>query len=226
MAEEEVETHDLTDLAAIVGATDKQRRFCERLLAGMSQTEAAFGIYSGARNSSQLRSAASSAAIQKPTLALLALAESRGLGVPNAPGDRQELRRILWSHARSRDKQSSIRAVAEISRLDEQDSDGKPGMTPEELVREMLAYGAGVGIVASLYLDTIKNRGRRLKLAGLPLFAEMAPIISREYPDIWSKIILYVDEYTGAQAAALAAGAPVSVESLAVPRKEPAHAGE
>jgi hypothetical protein len=226
MAEDEVSVHDLTELAAIVGATDKQRRFCERLLAGMSQTEAGFGVYSGARDSSQLRSAASSASREKPVQALLALAESHGLGTPNAPGDRDELRRILWSHARSRDKQSSIRAAVELERLDKEELDGKADMTPEELVREMLSYAGGTGIVASLYWGTIEKRGPRLKLGGLPLFPELAPTIAKDFPDLWAKIVLRMDDDTRADALAMAAGTPVSVESLAVQRKEPARASE
>ena len=84
----------------------------------MSQVEAAqFAGYSGARDSVQLRSAGSSAARSKPVQALLALAESRGLGIPDAPGDAQELKRILWQHARSKDKANSIRASIELDRM-------------------------------------------------------------------------------------------------------------
>jgi hypothetical protein len=93
-------------------------RFAEGLLQGMSQVEAAqFAGYAGARDSVQLRSAGSSAARAKPVQALLALAESRGLGVPDAPGDQQELKRILWAHARSKDKANSIRASIELDRM-------------------------------------------------------------------------------------------------------------
>ena len=102
----EVEFRDLTELGELCGCTDKQRKFAEGLLAGLSQTEAAFRAgYAGERDGVQLRSTASSVAQAKPVQALLALAESRGLGVPNAPGDREELLRSTVSvkHAHSSD---------------------------------------------------------------------------------------------------------------------------
>src|SRR5262249_47448414 len=140
--EDEGGFHDLTELAKLCGCTAKQRKLAEGLLGGLSQTEAAHRAgYAGARDSSQLRSAASAAANAKPVLALLALAESRGLGVPNAPGSRDELLRILWSHARSKDKQSSIRASVELDRIarDEMEAKNAPGdprSTLEELAAE------------------------------------------------------------------------------------------
>ena len=118
----EVALPDLTELAELCGCTEKQTKFAQGLLAGMSQVEAAFHAgYAGERDSVQLRSAGSSAAHASPVLALLALAESRGLGVPNTPGDRDELRRILWSHARSKDKANSIRATVELDRIDREE---------------------------------------------------------------------------------------------------------
>jgi hypothetical protein len=36
----------------------------------------------------------------------------------NAPGDREELKRILWSHARSKDKAHSIKASVELERIE------------------------------------------------------------------------------------------------------------
>jgi hypothetical protein len=54
-------------------------------------------------------------------LALLAWAESRGLGVPDTPGEREELKRILWGHARSKDRAHSIKASAELNKLEDAD---------------------------------------------------------------------------------------------------------
>ena len=110
---------DLQELGALCRCTLLQTRFAASLLEGHNYTEAAFlAGYAGARDSVQLRSAGSSAVRSKPVQALLALAESRGLGIPNAPGDRDELKRILWSHARSNDKAHSIKASAELMRIE------------------------------------------------------------------------------------------------------------
>jgi hypothetical protein len=222
MADDDIATHDLTDLGELCGCTTQQRKLAEGLLAGLSQTEAAHRAgYKGGRDSSQLRSAASQAAQTSPVKALLALAESKGLGVPNSPGDREELVRILWAHARSKDKQSSIRASVELERLQQLEADNKPGMSLDELIREMLNYGAGLGIVASLYLDQVKQRGPHMKLAGLPLFKQMAPAIAREFPDIYARLVGYLDECCRADALEMAAAAPVPVENLVVRRLGP-----
>ena len=133
-------TPDLAELGELCGCTEKQVAFAAALLEGNNYTEAAFHAgYAGARDSVQLRSAGSSAARSKPVQALLALAESRGLGIPNAPGDWDELKRILWSHARSKDKAHSIKASSELIRLEDEEKAAKadePG-DPLALLKEM-----------------------------------------------------------------------------------------
>lgn len=143
-------TPDMIELGEMCGCTDKQIKFAEGLLQGMNFTEAAFHAgYAGERDSVQLRSAGSSAARAKPVQALLALAESRGLGVPNAEGDRDELKRILWSHARSKDKQSSLKATVELERIERIEREAKAddkqhdiGHTLNELAEIAPAFAA------------------------------------------------------------------------------------
>src|SRR5262249_46531027 len=139
MAESAVtEFRDLTELGELCNCTEKQTRFAEGLLAGLNQTEAALRAgYAGARDSVQLRSAASAAARSKPVMALLALAESRGLGIPNSPGDREELIRILWAHARSKDKNSSISASKVLNELIAQDLGSKGEADPKSILLEI-----------------------------------------------------------------------------------------
>ena len=113
---------ELVEAGELCGCTNLQVRFAACLLEGNNFTEAAARAgYKGARNSVQLRSAGSSAARSKPVQALLALAESRGLGIPSTPGDADELKRILWSHARSKDRQASIKASAELKRIEREE---------------------------------------------------------------------------------------------------------
>ena len=74
----------------------------------------------------------------KPVQALLALAESKGLGVPDAPGDRSELKRILWKHARSADKAHSIKASSELIRLEQEEKIiAEPQSDPIEALKEI-----------------------------------------------------------------------------------------
>jgi hypothetical protein len=149
---------DLTELGALCGCTDKQIKFAEGLLAGMNLTEAAFHAgYSGARDSVQLRSAGSSAARAKPVQALLALAESRGMGIPDAPGDKDELVRILWSHARSKDKAHSIKASAELNRIMDAERAAKDAelLEPEDALAAIAAIMPAVAVMLAKQ-DNIK----------------------------------------------------------------------
>jgi hypothetical protein len=217
---DETEFRDLTELGELCGCTDLQRKFSEGLLAGLSQTEAAFRAgYSGARDSAQLRSAASQAAQTKPVQALLALAESRGLGTPNAPGDREELLRILWSHARSKDKQSSIRATVELDRIGAEERAAQEPQSQLELVREMLAGWRGLGHVGLSFLGSIEWYGPRFNLDALPLFPELAPQIKADYPEIWERLLEALDPDCRAKAETAAAGPGVPVAQLAAKPK-------
>src|SRR5262245_40315245 len=115
-------TDEFREMAELTGCTDMQVKFAACLLAGSNFTEAAWNAgYAGARDSVQLRTTGSQAARAKPVQALLALAESRGLGVPDAPGDRDELKKILWRHARSADKAHSIKASTELMRIESEE---------------------------------------------------------------------------------------------------------
>jgi hypothetical protein len=219
----ETEFRDLTEMGELVGCTDLQRKFAEGLLAGLSQTQAAFRAgYSGARDSAQLRSAASQAAQTSPVKALLALAESRGLGVPNAPGDRQELRRILWSHARSKDKQTSIRAAVELDRIEKEES----GMTPTtasygDVIAQFLNLKHGVGVAALMYLGEIEKYGPRLDVAaGVPYFKELAPAIAVQFPEIWLRIRNALDVDCQLDIDRMAAAKQVPLEGLVKPWSE------
>jgi hypothetical protein len=115
-------TPRLVELGELCGCTELQIRFAEGMLQGMNQSEAALHAgYAGEKGSVAIRSAGSSAARSKPVQALLALAESRGLGIPSAPGDMDELKRILWSIARSKDRMNSIKAATELRRIEEEE---------------------------------------------------------------------------------------------------------
>jgi hypothetical protein len=115
-------TDSFREICELVGCSPMQTLFAACLLEGDNFTQAAFRAgYSGARDSVQLRTSGSQAARSKPVQAALALAESRGLGIPTAPGDRDELKRLLWKCARSSDKNVSIKASTELMKLEEQE---------------------------------------------------------------------------------------------------------
>ena len=132
-------TPELLEYGELCGCTEKQIAFAAALIEGHNYTEAAWRAgYAGGRDSVQMRSAGSSAARAKPVQALIAWAESRGLGIPDAPGDKDELIRILWTHARSKDKQASIKATAELQRIEREERATKEvERDPYELLAEI-----------------------------------------------------------------------------------------
>jgi hypothetical protein len=216
--ETEIEFRDLTELGELCGCTDLQRKFAEGLLAGLSQTEAAFRAgYSGARDSAQLRSAASQAAQTKPVLALLALAESRGLGVPGAPGDREELRRILWAHARSKDRQTSIRATVELDRIEKEARSGRSTASYGDTICQFLNFKNGVGLCAIMFQNTVETFGPRVELTGIPHFVALAPHIAAGFPETWGRIRNALDADCKNDADKLAAAKQAPLESLVKP---------
>jgi hypothetical protein len=216
--ETEIEFRDLSELGELCGCTDLQRKFAEGLLAGLSQTEAAFRAgYSGARDSAQLRSAASQAAQTKPVQALLALAESRGLGTPNAPGDREELLRILWSHARSKDKQSSIRASIELDRIGRDERSGSSTASYGDVICQFLNFRNGVGIAALMFQNSCETFGPRIDVNGLPHFKALAPAIAKGYPETWGRIRAALDSDCQADVDKMAAAPETPIEKLAKP---------
>jgi hypothetical protein len=212
----ETEFRDLTELGELVGATEKQTRLSEGLLAGLSQTEAAQRAgYAGARDSAQLRSAASQAAQTSPVKALLALAESRGLGTPNAPGDREELLRILWSHARSKDKQTSVRAAVELDRIGKEEREGQAGQTQEDALQNILSRKYGAIVFSLMVLETVEEIGPRFSLTGaLPWFKEVAPLLAQDFPEFWQRIRNGLDSDCRADADTMAAGPVVPLDQL------------
>jgi hypothetical protein len=213
---DEVEFRDLSELGELCGCTDLQRKFAEGLLAGLSQTEAAFRAgYAGERSGAQLRSTASSVAQAKPVQALLALAESRGLGVPNAPGDREELLRILWSHARSKDKQTSVRAAVELDRIGKEEREGHDGQTQEAALRDILARKYGAILFSLVVLEIVEERGPRFSLTGaVPWLKEVAPLLAQAFPEFWQRIRSGLDSDCQRDADAMASGPVVPLDQL------------
>src|SRR5262249_52400145 len=132
-------TPDLAELGELCGCTEKQVRFAEGMLQGMNQSDAAHHAgYAGEPGSVAIRSAGSTAARAKPVQALLALAESKGMGIPSAPGDMEELKRILWVHARSKSRQQSIQATEVLMELEEKEkAEKKVEPTPREAFKEI-----------------------------------------------------------------------------------------
>ncbi len=111
---------DWHDGQAITGCSDKQVSFVQALMKGANKTQAAREAgYRG--EGSTLRSSASQLAKSHKVKALLAWAKAGGAGLTDVPGDVDELKKILWRHARGSDKNASLRATEVIHKLEAQE---------------------------------------------------------------------------------------------------------
>lgn len=111
---------DWSEGQELTGCSDLQVRFAQGLVQGLSKTAAARQAGSEGEDAT-LRSVASRASQSHKVKALLSWARSRGAGPSEIPGDEQELRRLLWRHARSADPSRSIKATEALMRLEEAD---------------------------------------------------------------------------------------------------------
>lgn len=114
----EVSEHELdwAEGQDLTGASDLQVKFVKGLVMGLSKTAACRAAgYRG--EGAALRGHASRLAKSNKVRALLAWAKAGGGGPSDVPGDLNELKKILWKHARGADKNHSIKATEVLHRL-------------------------------------------------------------------------------------------------------------
>ena len=90
----------------------------------------------------QLRSAGYKAYNSPKVQAFLALAKREGHGLPDEPGDAEELKRLLWRHARGDDKNHAIRAAEVLHRIEKEEAAARDSGTtrdPVETLKEIAA---------------------------------------------------------------------------------------
>jgi hypothetical protein len=119
---EEDPQFDFEEAANLCGLSGLQREFVRAKLKGANNTQAARAAgYSG--DDEQLRSAGHRAYSSPKVQSFLSLAQREGYGVPDEPGDTNELMRILWKHARGEDKSHAIRAAEVLHRLKKEEAE-------------------------------------------------------------------------------------------------------
>lgn len=121
------------------GCSDKQTAFVRALMDGANKTQAAREAGYGGEGST-LRSHASQLAKSHKVRALIAWAQAGGAGPTDVPGDPEELKRILWRHARAKDPARSIKATEVLHRLDAQEREAlaaRPAMDPISTLNEI-----------------------------------------------------------------------------------------
>lgn len=115
---------DFDEAADTCGLTGMQRPFVRAILRGANKTQAArMAGYSG--SDEQLRSAGYKAFNSPKVQAFLMLAKRKDYGLPDEPGDADELKRLLWKHARGDDKNHAIRAAEVLHRIEKEEAAAK-----------------------------------------------------------------------------------------------------
>jgi hypothetical protein len=165
MQDEAVNPPDLDEMAQLTGCTPMQMRYAWHRSQGASQVEAAHDAgYAGDRFSVQLRTTASNTERSEPVQAAIALIRQRGLSTSDEPGDLDELYKILWKHARGKDKAHSINASKELIRLEEVRAvRQEPERSPEEILADLRALAPAVADALEYSLATPEDRKATLR---------------------------------------------------------------
>ena len=132
---------DFDEAADTCGLSEMQRAFAHAILRGANRTQAARQAGYGGTDD-QLRSAGYKAYNSPKVQALLALAKREGFGLPDEPGDAEELKRLLWKHARGDDKNHAIRAAEVLHRIEKEEAAARDANTPGDPIQILKAMAA------------------------------------------------------------------------------------
>jgi hypothetical protein len=215
------------EAAATTGASLLQARFACCRHNGMTATGAA-RLAGYAQEGDGIRQSGSRAAKSTAVLNLLALAVAESGGGDDGLVDSAEAKRILSRLARGSDPNVRIKALESLNKLDRDERAANADIKTswEDDTRALLAANRnGVGLCAMMFLGAIQDHRPRLALSGIPLFAELAPTISKEFPELWGKMRALLDSDCQAEADRMAGAAATPIAEL-VPKTETAPAAE
>jgi hypothetical protein len=188
--------------------SEMQLRFAVGRRDGLTATDAARRAgYTGAGE--RLRQAGSRADKSTAVKELLAFAYlETGIG-PDGTVKAAESKRIVSRIARTGNNSERLKACEFLDKAEQRERELDPtaGRTERDAIKDLLEHRHGVGFAALTYLGAIENHGRRVNLAGLPLFRECAPSIAAEYPQLWEAIRNHLDQECRDEADAMAAAA-------------------
>jgi hypothetical protein len=208
--------------AAGVGATERHARFAAVKHRGGSNTEAARLSGFGGGSDGSVRSEGYRLFRSNKIMQLLALASAEAGSGYDGTLTSAESRQILTHLARGSDPAIRIKAIESLAKIEQSERAGNAAIktTWEDDARAMLAARNGLGHCAMAFLGVVEEYGPRLQLSGIPLFAQLAPGIAREYPELWSKLCALLDDDSRADADKMAAAAVTPIEQLAVKPSE------
>jgi hypothetical protein len=209
-----------TEAAATTGATMLQARFACCRHRGMTATGAA-RLAGYTSDGDGIRQAGSRAAKSTAVMNLLAMAVAEAGGGDDGLVDAAEAKRILSRLARGSDPNVRIKAIESLNKLDRDERAANSGAEQswEDDTRELLAKRNDLGLCAMAFLGVVQEYAPRLNLAGIPLFAQLAPTIAQTYPELWQKIRALLDSDCKADADRMAAAVATPIAEL-IPKTE------
>ena len=213
--------------AAGVGASERHAKFAAVKHRGGSNTEAARLSGFGGGSEGSVRSEGYRLFRSNKIMQLLALASAEAGSGYDGTLTATESRQILTHLARGSDPAIRIKAIESLAKIEQSEraagADVKHSW--EDDTRALLAARNGLGHCAMAFLGVVEEYKPRLNLAGVPLFSELAPSISKEFPDLWQKMRALLDSDCQAAADKMAAAAETPIAEL-VPKTETAPAVE
>jgi hypothetical protein len=218
------------DLAEGTGASELQLKFAAARFGGATASRAAKLAGYADDGDGAIRRAGYSALRSTAVQTLLELAAI------NAPGDAKisskEIDAKISKMIRSQDSNVSLKAMEVFAKREaaRKEAESNEPELPADVAmlneaRGLLGCGSGGLLhVAALHLGIIGDYGPRVSFTALPLFAELAPNIKEEYPEVWQRILNALDADCRREAERLALAAPGDVAELADKPKEPVRA--
>jgi hypothetical protein len=174
---------------ATTGASDLQTKFAACRHRGMTASGSARASgYSG--DGDAIRQAGSRAAKSTAVMELLSLAAAEAGGGNDGVVTRDEARRILSRLARGSDPNVRVKSIESLQKLDALDAAERAQQKDEEIdtteVRRDICCtlplsGAGAAIILGGFFQ------RTSHIAGFLFLEELAPIVSKKFPDEWAR---------------------------------------
>jgi hypothetical protein len=207
------------ELGEAAGCTELQLRFGVARFQGASQTRAAALAGYDATGDALRRAgyaALRSTGVQN-FLELAAIDAPGSAAISDAEIDAKIAKLIRSSDSNVSLKAMSLHADRQAARASAGGDD--PELDPQEALRNE-AYGllgaalGGLLSVAAMHLRVIQKWGPRLAFTALPLFAELAPNVKAEYPEVWARILRALDDDCRAEAERLASAGLADIAAL------------
>jgi hypothetical protein len=174
--------------AAQIGASEKHAKFAARKHAGATNTDAARSAGFGGGSDGSTRSEGYRLFRSNKINQLLAMATAESGTGYDGTVTKQESKSILSHLARGSDPQVRIKSIELLNKLEREEAaanNARAEETLEENFGKIITLVPEGGIGAFMALSVYIHSGAFI--GNFPFLAEVAPILSRNFPDVWQE---------------------------------------